>query len=62
MFQEELRHFDNRIAKHDHLQEQLDVAEDMLNKGHDHIKSKFEKLTAKVNEHRKYVSYYNNVC
>ncbi|XP_028406577.1 alpha-2-macroglobulin receptor-associated protein-like, partial [Dendronephthya gigantea] len=55
IMKEELRHFDNRIAKHDDLQEQLDVAEDMLNNGHDHIKPKFEKLTEKVNEHRKYI-------
>ncbi|XP_028406537.1 alpha-2-macroglobulin receptor-associated protein-like isoform X2 [Dendronephthya gigantea] len=55
IMKEELRHFDNRIAKHDDLQEQLDVAEDMLNNGQDHIKPKFEKLTEKVNEHREYI-------
>ena len=55
VLKEELTHFDNKIAKHDHLREQLDVAEDLLNQGHEHIKAKHDKLAAKVKEHRRYI-------
>lgn len=55
VMKEELKHFDHKIAKHDHLQEQLDVAEELLNQGHDHIKQKHEKLTSKVKEHRRWI-------
>ena len=54
--QEELKHFDHKIAKHKHYQEQADESRKMMQEGHVHLREKHEKFQKKADEHGRWVS------